>query len=289
MSLNPLLPWWSAAAHAHQQGSCLALLFDFDGTLTPIVNTPSRAALPIETREVLFKLSHQPRVKLGVLSGRPLQQVKDLIALPNLYYSGCSGNEIDLGEGNHHHPKAPYFQQDVEYVLNHLMPTIRNYPGAWVEHKPVGAALHYRQIAKNLIHDFRIDISHRVDQINHALNVHDVSLALELLPRDSWNKGVAARSMVQRLGNRVHVMYAGDAANDHEAMKYVLEKQGTIVRIGYDAPSIAGFHLDTPADLLSGLIALLEELRQSHITDVNPSQMVCKSERKRNDYVPVTN
>ena len=48
----------------------LALLLDFDGTLSPLVSRPEDAVLPAATRQVLERLAALPQVFLAIISGR---------------------------------------------------------------------------------------------------------------------------------------------------------------------------------------------------------------------------
>ena len=51
-------------------------LFDFDGTLTPLTKHPQISAMPMRVRELLRKLESRFPGHVGILSGRPLLQVR---------------------------------------------------------------------------------------------------------------------------------------------------------------------------------------------------------------------
>ena len=59
----------------------LALLLDFDGTLSPIVPHPESANLPVETRQLLQRLSVNPDVFIAVISGRAVEDVKERVGI----------------------------------------------------------------------------------------------------------------------------------------------------------------------------------------------------------------
>ena len=71
---------------AYHAGEKLLLLFDYDGTLTPIVEHPWQAKLDPGTRELLAEFAAQPSIHVGVLSGRRLDELEQLIGLPQLDY-----------------------------------------------------------------------------------------------------------------------------------------------------------------------------------------------------------
>ena len=59
----------------------LALLLDYDGTLTPIVKHPDLAVIPPETKSVLERLSKRSDVFIAVVSGRGVENVKNMVGI----------------------------------------------------------------------------------------------------------------------------------------------------------------------------------------------------------------
>ena len=59
----------------------LALLLDYDGTLTPIVKHPDLAVIPSETKEVLERLAKRSDVFVAVVSGRGVENVKKMVGV----------------------------------------------------------------------------------------------------------------------------------------------------------------------------------------------------------------
>ena len=77
--LQGVLEWMLTQYRSDLQ---LVLLFDYDGTLAEFADDPSQALLPPATRRALEVLSTQPRVTVGVLSGRELEELKRMVNLP---------------------------------------------------------------------------------------------------------------------------------------------------------------------------------------------------------------
>lgn len=61
------------------QNKNLALLLDYDGTLTPIVAHPDLAVIPGNTKDLLIRLSKNESVFLAIISGRAMYNVKDKV------------------------------------------------------------------------------------------------------------------------------------------------------------------------------------------------------------------
>src|SRR3989304_7268611 len=71
------------------------LFLDYDGTLTPIVETPSKAVISKEREDLLNKLSTNPRCGVAIISGRSISDIKALVGLKNIIYAGNHGLEIE--------------------------------------------------------------------------------------------------------------------------------------------------------------------------------------------------
>src|SRR6185312_2865094 len=77
-----------------------AVFYDFDGTLSEIVNDPDTARLVDGAAEALTALSAQCPV--AILSGRDLADVRERIGLPGIWYAGSHGFELTGPDGAHH-------------------------------------------------------------------------------------------------------------------------------------------------------------------------------------------
>ncbi len=72
----------------------LNLLLDYDGTLAPIVSHPDLALMSAETRRVLTHLSRMPSVSVCVMSGRSLENLRQMVNIDGITYAGSQGLEI---------------------------------------------------------------------------------------------------------------------------------------------------------------------------------------------------
>ncbi|CMR76699.1 trehalose 6-phosphate phosphatase [Mycobacterium tuberculosis] len=77
-----------------------AVFFDFDGTLSDIVEDPDAAWLAPGALEALQKLA--ARCPIAVLSGRDLADVTQRVGLPGIWYAGSHGFELTAPDGTHH-------------------------------------------------------------------------------------------------------------------------------------------------------------------------------------------
>jgi trehalose 6-phosphate phosphatase len=252
--LNPLIT-------VYQRGERLVLVFDYDGTLTPLVAHPNLAHLDPALRETLARLAALPRVTVGVVSGRGLDNLIGMVGLDGLYYGGACGLELDLlGER-----VIPAEAAQTHGLLTELLAAVEvalpAYPGAWVEQKPFGFTLHYRQLAPDRIAPLQAEVAALLAPHTDNLLILDGPLAIEVLPAIGLDKGTALRAIVAHRGTEpATVLYAGDAGNDAAALAAATELGGIALGIGPEPPAAAEYRLPDPAALHKVLATLAEAL-----------------------------
>lgn len=90
------------------------MLLDFDGTLSPIVAHPDDAEIEPESEAALQSLAKNKRVYLGIISGRPLEDVRKKVKITKITFAGNHGLEIDFPN------KPPFaYQMDRETQKNY--------------------------------------------------------------------------------------------------------------------------------------------------------------------------
>ena len=82
--------------------------------------------------------------------------------------------------------------------------------------------------------------------------------SLEAVADVGWTKGTAVQMILQHLHvDEALVLYAGDGANDVEAMEEVVRRRGIAVGVGPQAPAAAQYYLHGPEELQSLLANLM--------------------------------
>lgn len=255
--------WVDRAAEEHRAGRPLLLLFDFDGTLAPIVAHPILAVLPIATRELLANLAAVPRVSIGVISGRELSQLKERIGLSGLAYAGSGGMQIDLGHEHLIDDALAEFDKDSVTIVNTLTAAVGKYPGAWIERKPGCLAVHHRSLpplmSVCLLQEVRESLVCFLEE-PPVIRMRDVCRALEIALTDSWTKADAIDRILAAREPGSFVAFAGDGANDAEAVAHVNRLGGLTIGIGPDSPEGTAVRLASPEHLAADLNRLLREL-----------------------------
>ena len=221
-------------------GGAILMIADYDGTLSPLVHEPSQAWLEAGVRDHLRSLATCPRVRLTIISGRDLVDLRARVGVPDAIYAGCHGLEVDGPDMSFSHPEAEAQQDSLRMIglaLNQRMPSVE---GMRVEAKRLGLAIHYRDVPAERMREVEDELARAIQKSGHRLKIFHGSKVIEILPQVGWNKGRCAlwiREAVQRLSARpVMTVYMGDDWTDEHAFE-ALEGQAITIKIGGAAPA----------------------------------------------------
>lgn len=144
----------------------LALLLDYDGTLTPIVSHPDLAKIPSETKAILDRLSQKQNVYLAIISGRGVENVKSIVGLQNIVYAGNHGLEVSYPDGSKYIHQLPSdFDKEVKDLIAKLeAKVVKN--GAWIENKGASLTFHFRAVPENLHAEIESEAQKIIEETN---------------------------------------------------------------------------------------------------------------------------
>ncbi len=244
----------------YQEGKTLGLFFDFDGTLAPIVPLSSQAQMSERMNAQLNQLVQLDNIKMGVLSGRSLEDLKSRVDIPKTVFAGSGGMEIDFGKDQLYDPKGGNFWLSVERIVPLLERIIEDFPGTRLEKKPYSFSLHFRGLSPSMATGFQayaIEILRSCSGIRYR----EVCQSIEVQLHKSWDKGIALDHICRYFDNDMFLAYFGDDLNDTEALEYVNKKKGAAIGIGDHAPIIAKYYLESPRQLHKFLDDLYSDLK----------------------------
>lgn len=233
-----------------------AVFYDFDGTLSDIVNDPDAACLVDGAAEALRQLA--ARCPVAILSGRDLADVTARIGLPGIWYAGSHGFELTAPDGTHHQNDAAAAAIPVlERAAAELRDQLGSIPGVLVEHKRFGVAVHYRNAARDRVGEVAAAV--RAAGRRDELRVTTGREVIELRPDMDWDKGKTLCWVMEHLReSSPHALvpiYVGDDITDEDAFDAVLQGDvrgvPILVRHGEDGDrtTAAKFALDSPAQV----------------------------------------
>ena len=175
-----------------------ALLFDVDGTLSPIVARPELAFVPDETRAELGRLARRYRL-VACVSGRAGDDARRLVDVDGIVYVGNHGLELD--------PRSS--------ELAAAVARFREAVGLPAEDKVLSLSYHYREAADEEAARRELErVANRARE--EGLDPRWGRKVLEIRPRTAANKGTAVRALLARAGVD-RALYAGDDTTDLDA------------------------------------------------------------------------
>lgn len=229
-----------------------SFFFDLDGTLAPITDKPSQAAVPAVAISLLDRLSTSTGGAVAILSGRPLNEIDKMVGPLVLPAAGSHGVET--------RPAVPMPSDDAaQGSLQKAHDALRVFArqhDLLLERKPGAVALHYRgaeALAEDCIRLVDLHVSDAPSlRAMHGKLVSEVALA-------GINKGVALRALsaLPAFAGR-HPIMIGDDVTDEDGMRVANEMGGFGIRIGA-GETLAGYSLGSPAELLVWLKGLTQD------------------------------
>ncbi len=246
-----------------------AVFFDFDGTLSNIVDDPDAARPAPGASEALEKLAAYCPV--AVLSGRDLADVSKRVGLPGIWYAGSHGFELTAPDGTHHQNDAAAATIPVlEQAAAQLRDQLGSIPGVVLEHKRFGVAVHYRNASRDRVGEVAAAV-HAAGQ-RDALRVTTGREVIELRPDIDWDKGKTLRWVMDHLqhagSDPLVPIYLGDDITDEDAFDAV-RHDGVPILVRHnedgDRATAALFALDSPAQVSEFTDRLARQLSDARL------------------------
>jgi trehalose 6-phosphate phosphatase len=213
-----------------------ALVFDFDGTLCPVVALPEHAELSAETRRLLKTLIRL--YPCAVLSGRSVAGLKKMVR----------GIGFQALVGNH----------GIEFENSKMNVVLEKRVRGWIQViqqafkdgriKPLGIELEEKTVSLSLHYRFSPHPTKTARQIQAVLKelpglrVVGGKYVFNLLPDVHKNKGTAILELKKRL-KCDYVFFAGDDLTDEDVFKLKNKSKILDVHIGRSKTSYARYNL----------------------------------------------
>jgi trehalose 6-phosphate phosphatase len=227
----------------------LPLVFDFDGTLAPLVEHPDAAQMNASTRALLRLVALL--YPCGVISGRARADVaRRLEGAPLVAIVGNHGAEPGCGSED---TRARALVATWCATARHALAGLE---GVEVEEKGLSLAIHYRRARSSAIAEQAItEAALKLDGAR-LFGGHSV---VNVIPRHLNDKGVALTRVLSRIG-RDRAMYVGDDTTDEDAFRN--DAVQVSVRVGESPASAAKYFVRTQADVDELLRALIRARRR---------------------------
>lgn len=208
-------------------------VFDFDGTLSPIVPDRHSAMMDRSCRRLLMDLM-QAGQQVAILSSRRLDDLYPRIDLPGVYAGGGMGLEWILPSGERR-SYAEAFEEDVIHrrtAMSGQLDYIEHVLDADVEDKFWTVSVHVRHLEQDRKEEVKreLDAAARL----YGLKIRNAPEAFEVLFSPSLDKsfGVSVLCRIAKWeASRGRLVYAGDDENDSVAMELVAHLGGVTISV----------------------------------------------------------
>lgn len=231
------------------------LFLDYDGTLSPIVETPDKALISDEIRSLIIKLKEL--VSIAVISGRMLKDVKDRVGIDDIVYAGNHGAEIWDGKREIITQGAAENRRLLEDIQSKLKKELSPIDGVLLEDKGITASLHYRNVNANQVGKIFSILDKIAKEYKNNFRFTTGKKVFEIRPVTIWNKGDAVSWIMTNLGNGKMPIYIGDDTTDEDAFMAIKGK-GISICIGRN--SKADYYLKEQQEVEIFLRKLVELL-----------------------------
>ncbi len=249
---------------AHVGEGPLLLATDFDGTLCPIVDSPSEVRVPLAIVELLSDLRCGLRTSIAIISGRSIDDLA-LRAPGPAILAGNNGLEVRGPGLDFRHPLALERRPELEKARDRVAEAISPWPDAWIEDKGLTVAVHYRSVRPTFHSAVACAVRRALCSCGISIGVRSGKKVLEIHPRCGWSKGDALMWIRRRLGaEATPCVCIGDDRMD-EAM-FAVNPAGVNIRIGAADRTLAGYYVRDPL----GLVGVLGHIARAMRADPPP-------------------
>ncbi len=240
------------------------LFLDYDGTLAPIAESPIKAIISEDTKELLRRLSQNPRCKIAIISGRALENVRNLVGVRGIVYIGNHGLEIEGPKLKFKSVVPAGFKEMLKKIKNDLNKKLSSVKGIFFEDKGYVLSLHYRLVDEKEVPSIQTIFHETVITylVGNKIKISNGKKVLEIRPPLDWDKGKAALWLLARQkfvlkGKEIFPIYVGDDLTDEDAFK-ALKNKGATVFVGVPKKSEAKYYLRNPKEVKVFLKKILE-------------------------------
>lgn len=200
----------------------VVLVFDYDGTLSPIAKRPSQAKLPVGTANLLVKLCD--RYPVALLTGRARADIVDKVAM--VPFRDVIGNHgAEWVPALRSYPAERALARQWTKTLRKQLDDI---PGLQVENKGLTLSVHCRNVPNRAFYLPRI-----TEAVNALPKVRVITgkQVFNLVPKKLPHKGDAVKQLIKQTRSRA-ALYLGDDITDEDVFE-MRDKRVLGVHVGH--------------------------------------------------------
>jgi trehalose-phosphatase len=239
----------------------ILLFLDYDGTLTPIAETPDKAVISREAKDLLNKLSKKSYCSVAIISGRSLSDIRALVGLKDIIYAGNHGLEIEGPKIKFESQLSSRLKSIIRHIYEDAVSKFSKIKGVLVEDKGLTISVHYRSVDKQDIQEFLSIFNEITDPyiVRSKIKINTGKKVYEIKPSVKWDKGKVVLWLLarQQFIKNVLPVYIGDDVTDEDVFK-ALKRKGLTVFVGRTGNSKADYYLNNTEEVTKFLRSILD-------------------------------
>ncbi len=245
-------------------------IFDFDGTLAPLVPDREAARLHPSCLELLRDLTAIEDQRTAILSSRQLEDLAPRVPVPGILLGGGSGVAWQTPDGRRDMP-PPGGRNRLHAArarLRPLLDRVARLPGVDIEDKQWSIAIHFRAASSGARQQLEAWMAAEPTNAFRGPEVFEIPLLPEI------DKAFGVKNLCRLLHvdpHQINLVYAGDDTNDLVAMRWVLEHNGTAFFVRGTCPIPGPLLVKDPASLAQCVRNLLKNSGPASSTGCQPS------------------
>jgi trehalose 6-phosphate phosphatase len=228
--------------------SNVLLGFDFDGTLAPIVESPSMAFMRPSTKKRMSTLAqHYP---LAIVSGRAQADISERM-------QGVEARAIIGNHGLEPGSDMPRHQERCQRWKSLLQAQLASFQGVEIEDKTYSLAIHFRKSRERKIACKAIEEA--VRSLGDGVRSIGGKLVVNLIPEGAPHKGLALKRLHESLRTDT-ALYIGDDTTDEDVFGFDEIQCLLCIRVGRSSTTQAPYYISSQ-DEIDDLLDALDTLR----------------------------
>lgn len=240
------------------------IFLDYDGTLTPIVDDYKAAFLSDDMRELIKDISEN--CPTAIITGRDLQDIKDLVRLDRMHYAGSHGFEMVGPDGFvFENEEAQKSLKKIADAARQIKDRTAHIQGVKFEKKKFALAVHYRKVSEGQTEEVKKIVYDTIRQYPE-IKTGKGKKVIELKPNLNWHKGKSLRVLFDTMANKNRennfIFYIGDDITDEDAFFEIIDDGIGILVGDHGQKTFASFHVEDVDQVKAFIQKLLVDLKK---------------------------
>ncbi|MGM0409302.1 MAG: trehalose-phosphatase [Bacillota bacterium] len=233
----------------------ILFFLDYDGTLANFHKNPKKAIMSPETKKIIKKLNELNKIDIFMISGRQLDDLKEMVKINNINYAGLHGLEM---------PDFKLDKLSKKDIQNYIKKIQKKYKyeidknALYIENKKYVLSIHYRKNFSN-----KKELNNFCEEIinKDKYEIIEGRKIIEIRPKN-WNKGKAVNLIKKKRYQNINYfdIYIGDDTTDEDAFPYI-EGLSIYVKNNEKMSNKTDYYLNNPKEVLKFLIEIYQYLK----------------------------